>query len=188
MLAYPDISVHSVLCQCFSQAHAHMHPLTIWGQLTDGAKSGYCLWALPSSTRYRWLHLLALVFCWKAKDEDWSYLHLFAVCISGEKWKRHNINSYESTEINITKFIFYIIHNHHTPETSHNQNYWWGKNSVKLGCGGEDMYYKWSVASNKPPRKAAAPQNWIRKYWSHLLFFFEFFCFFVVFLWIFLFI
>ena len=32
MLAYPHVSVHSV----------HTHPQTIWGQQTDGAKSGYC--------------------------------------------------------------------------------------------------------------------------------------------------
>ena len=31
-LAYPHVSVHFV----------HMHPQTIWGQWTDGAKSGYC--------------------------------------------------------------------------------------------------------------------------------------------------
>ena len=24
-------SVHSVLCQCYTQTHAHMHPQTIWG-------------------------------------------------------------------------------------------------------------------------------------------------------------
>ena len=38
MLAYPHISVHSGLCQCYTQAHAHTHPQTIWGQRTDGAK------------------------------------------------------------------------------------------------------------------------------------------------------
>ena len=61
------ISVHCVLCQCYAQAHAHAHPCpevtlcgwqdikiqllpllhahpqTIWGQWTEGAKSGYCL-------------------------------------------------------------------------------------------------------------------------------------------------
>ena len=26
----------------YTQAHAHMHPQTIWRQQTDGAKSGYC--------------------------------------------------------------------------------------------------------------------------------------------------
>ena len=37
-----QISAHSVLCQCYTQAHAHMHPQTIWGQQTNGTKSGYC--------------------------------------------------------------------------------------------------------------------------------------------------
>ena len=36
------VSVHSVLCQCYTQEHAHPHPQTIWGQRTDRAKSGYC--------------------------------------------------------------------------------------------------------------------------------------------------
>ena len=34
------ISVHSILCQCCTQAH--IHPQTICGQQTDRAKSGYC--------------------------------------------------------------------------------------------------------------------------------------------------
>ena len=36
------ISVHSVLCQCCTQAHPHIHPQTISGQWTNRAKSGYC--------------------------------------------------------------------------------------------------------------------------------------------------
>ena len=34
------ILVHSVLCQCYTQAHAH--PKTIWGPQTNRAKSGHC--------------------------------------------------------------------------------------------------------------------------------------------------
>jgi len=41
------ISVHSVLCQCYTQAHAHTHPQTIWGWRTDGAKSGHCREVIP---------------------------------------------------------------------------------------------------------------------------------------------
>ena len=37
-----NISLHSVLCQCYTQAHAHTHPQTIWGQRTNRVKSGYC--------------------------------------------------------------------------------------------------------------------------------------------------
>ena len=36
------ISVHSVLCQCYTQALAHTHPQTILGWRTDRAKSGHC--------------------------------------------------------------------------------------------------------------------------------------------------
>ena len=44
------ISVHSVLCQCYTQAHAHTHPQTIWGQRTDVAKSDTWLQTTSSSS------------------------------------------------------------------------------------------------------------------------------------------
>ena len=40
------------------QAHAHMHPQTIWGQWTDGAKSGYCLFA------FAWWPTLVPILIW----------------------------------------------------------------------------------------------------------------------------
>ena len=43
------ISVHSVLWQCYAQAHTH--PQTIWGQRANGVKSGYCQDALQNQQR-----------------------------------------------------------------------------------------------------------------------------------------
>ena len=47
-----NVSVHSILCQC----HKHMYPQTIWGQQTDGAKSGYC-----PSTLLAWHNIIHFV-------------------------------------------------------------------------------------------------------------------------------
>ena len=54
-LAFIRIWVHSLLCPCIHKTHTHMHPQTIWGQWTDGAKSGYCLaWWCGSWSRCWW--------------------------------------------------------------------------------------------------------------------------------------
>ena len=47
-----NVSVHSILCQC----HKHMYSQTIWGQQTDGAKSGYC-----PSTLLAWHNIIHFV-------------------------------------------------------------------------------------------------------------------------------
>ena len=39
-LAY--IAIHSVLCQCYTDRSTHASSETIWGQWTDGTKSGSC--------------------------------------------------------------------------------------------------------------------------------------------------
>ena len=36
------MSIHSVLCHYYTQAHAHSHPQTIWEHRTDGTNSAYC--------------------------------------------------------------------------------------------------------------------------------------------------
>ena len=61
------ISVHSMLCQCYTQAHTHTHPQTIWGQRTDGAKSGHCLKIVLLYTGRRlcdWQLHQAYTYCW----------------------------------------------------------------------------------------------------------------------------
>ena len=59
------ISVHFMLCQCYTQAHVHMHPQTIWAQWTDGAKSGYC-WTLPLQGLQLYVFNALTVLCiWK---------------------------------------------------------------------------------------------------------------------------
>ena len=39
---YVGISSHQFIPYCASAIHKHTHPQTIWGQRTDGAKSGHC--------------------------------------------------------------------------------------------------------------------------------------------------
>ena len=66
-LACPCISVHSVLCQCYTQVHAHTYPQTIWRQWTDGAKSGHCR-VVCSKGVYR------MMFTWppRTPEGDWD--------------------------------------------------------------------------------------------------------------------
>ena len=96
MLAYPHQFI-LYYASVYTQAHAHMHPHTIWGQQTDGAKSGYCSLAQGRCyhSRYWWRLVLARVISWlrvafttpnyskkqnkTTQKKDWT--HLLVTCV-----------------------------------------------------------------------------------------------------------
>ena len=67
-LAYPHIS--SFCTMPVPQAHTHTHPQTIWGQWTDGAKSGYCQKKIKIfSQRVHGVCLISAGQRWKVRQE-----------------------------------------------------------------------------------------------------------------------
>ena len=85
MLAYPHQFI-LYYASVYTQAHAHMHPHTIWRQQTDGAKNGYCSLAQGRcyNSRHWWRLVLARVISWlcvaftttkkTTQKKDWTHL------------------------------------------------------------------------------------------------------------------